>query len=64
MESRSSRPVVQLLALLQHALAVVGMQVLHPELEGLEALLALRGNAADVAKRSSTKTVRSPKSTS
>ena len=64
MVSRSSLPVVQLLAQLQHALAVVRVQVLHPELEAAEALLHVRGNAADVAKRSSTKTVRSPKSTS
>ena len=48
-ESRSSLPSCRLLAQVQHALAVVGMQVLHPELQGLEALLPVRGNAAEVA---------------
>jgi hypothetical protein len=42
-------PVVQLLAQVQHALAVVRMQLLDPELERLEARRRLR-KAADVAK--------------
>jgi len=41
---------VQLPPLVEDALAVVRMQMLHPELEGLEALQRLRGDAADVAK--------------
>ena len=43
-------PVVHLLALVHHAFAVVGMQMLDPELQGLEALFPVRGNTADVAK--------------
>ena len=39
---------VQLLAPLQHELAVVRMQVLHPELEDAEALRHVRGNATDL----------------
>ena len=42
-------PLVQLLTLVQHPLAVVRMQMLHPELQGLEALQLVRGNAADLA---------------
>ena len=43
-------PVVQLLAHVHHAGAVVGMQMLHPELQGLEPLLPVGGDAAEVAK--------------
>ena len=50
MESRSSLPSCSSWRCVQHALAVVRVQVLDPELEGLQALLRVRGNAADVAK--------------
>ena len=43
-------PVVQLLAQLHDPLAVLRVQVLRPELQGLETLLPFRGNTADVAK--------------
>ena len=39
---------MHLLAQVHHTLAVFGMQMLHPELQGLQALVQLRGNAAEV----------------
>ena len=44
------RPVVQLLARVHHARAVVGMQMLHPELQGLETVFPVRRKTAEVAK--------------
>ena len=43
-------PVVQLLARVHHELAIVRVQMLHLELQGLEVLIAFGWKTADVAK--------------